>query len=844
MPSPRATNRRPRALLQLAALAAECVGAAADGVDASQREMEVCLAVAKLLSPGLSEAAWQWAMEQLPPPWNSVAFDGEGLPREAAIAVNDALAEAPAGIDPLALFYEHFLQALDAKRRTRHGVYYTPSALVRCLVRNVDRSLRDEFGLREGLRDESTWHDLPGVTLPTGIKAEDPIVRILDPALGAGLFLTEIVLAAQQLCSDGEHWNAVAPGLLRRLGGIEILPAAAAIAMVRLTATLQATGYRFAGSARVHLQIGDALAAPIRPPWTVIIGNPPFSGISANKHAWVGELLRGRGPDNTSRASYFDFAGAPMNERKHWLQDDYVKFLRIAHEQIETTGLGIVALVTSHGYLDNITFRALREKLLHTFPRISVIDLHGNAKRRERAPDGSRDENVFGIETGIALGIFRRPPGAALPQLERHDLWGLREDKLQALEHCDINELTPLPLPATNGHAFHGDSITVDPAYAAGWAIDAAMPLHTTAPVTARDAFVVADDRETLAHRCRDFGDRSLSDDEIRTRYFQRTRSRNHAAGDTRGWKLTAARAQMQTLDWRAIVQPVQYRPFDERVMLWADWLIDWPRSDVMAHLLAGDNLALITRRQAPPGQPWTYAWITDKLALDGVIRSDNRGSESLFPLWKVEPEGRRANFAPAFIAAIAAGTGLRWDEHGAANATTFTAPQLIYYAYALLHSERYRTSYQAALTNDFPRVLLPRSPQVFHRLAKVGERLAAVHLGHARLAPLPFHGQTPTHVDAGFPRYKDGKLQLNATDYFSRVSSRMWELRIGTYQVCQKLLKHWRNKPIDAAQLDRLALILARVRRSVVLQRVIDRWALRDIDFASDFVTDTAMPR
>ncbi|HVK81333.1 MAG TPA: type ISP restriction/modification enzyme, partial [Verrucomicrobiae bacterium] len=639
------------------------------------------------------------------------------------------------------------------QRRKRHGVFYTPPALVRHVVRNVDKVLREEFYLTDGLLDETTWQTAlergDVAVLPDGVAGTDPLIRIIDPALGAGLFLTEIILAARRSVPDVDQWNEVAPRLLARLGGIEILPAAAVIALVRLAATLHATGYCFASAAKIDLRLGDALASPMRPPWTVIIGNPPFSGISSTKHDWVHALLRGRGPAGEPRANYFEFAGAPLAERKHWLQDDYVKFLRVAHEQIETAGLGIVALVTSHGYLDNITFRALREKLSATFARISLLDLHGNAKRRERAPDGGRDENVFGIESGVAIGIFRKPPGEVATAIERGDVWGMRAAKLAALDGADVGTLQPITTgSAVRDASFHIHIKTRFAEYEAGWSIDKAMPVNSTAPVTARDAFVVADTMEELAQRAQDFCNPAISDEVIRARYFTRTRSRSYAAGDTRGWKLADARRRMQTLDWRTLVQRVQYRPCDERVMLWADWLIDWPRTEVTSHLLAGENLALITRRQAPPNQPWTYVWITDKLALDGVIRSDNRGSESLFPLWLYDRDGRRANFAAEFVSAFAHVADDEVDTN-----------RLLHYIYGLLHSRRYRDRYQQALVADFPRILIPRSRQLFERVAQVGRRLAVDHRMPKTPRAVQYCGRLPTSVDAGFPRHVGRRL-------------------------------------------------------------------------------------
>jgi hypothetical protein len=808
------------ALTQLATAAAAMVPKDGDGRAAE--ELRVCLTVARWLHPELGEAAWEWVARHV------VGVAPTGLAGDGSLAgLVEIVRSQPSGeIDPLATFYERFLQQLDRAERKRRGVFYTPPALVRYVLRSVDQALREEFGLRAGLLDGTTWSQAVERGLvervPEGMLADAPLVRIIDPALGAGLFLTELLLLAREQVANDDVWNDVAPGLLARLGGVEILPAAAAIAIVRVAATLAATGYRFESDARIDLRIGDALAAPLRPAWTVVVGNPPFSGISTAKHAWLDALLHGCGPGGEARADYFDVDGRPLAERKHWLQDDYVKFLRIAHEQIETAGVGIVGLVTNHGYLDNATFRGLRQKLAHTFPQMSFVDLHGNAKRRERTPDNERDENVFAIEQGVAICVLRRLPSALSVQHERADLWGTRDAKLAALE----GSLTFAPFSTgAQGHAFHVSAGASHAEYDAGWSIDEAMPVNSTAPVTARDHFVVAHTLDELAARCRDFCDASLSDDEIRARYFTRTRSRSYPAGDTRGWQLSAARQRMQSLDWRLLVRRVQYRPLDWRVMLWADWLIDWPRTEVTSHLLREDNLALITRRQAPPGQPWTFAWITDGLALDGIIRSDNRGSESLFPLWLGQGEERAPNFAPGFLQAMRSSTGVDCPPR-----TVF------HYVYALLHAKAYRERYHAQLAASFPRVLIPRDRQLFQSMASVGARLIETHLLRCTNVAQRYVGATPAKVTAGYPRLVQRRLHLNADNYFERVPPQAMAFQVGSHRPCHKLLKDRRGRELHADDIAQLGRAVVAVRQTLALQRFLDQRVLANVDFAKAF--------
>jgi predicted helicase len=163
----------------------------------------------------------------------------------------------------------------------------------------------------------------------------------------------------------------------------------------------------------------------------VVLGNPPYSGHSANTGQWIADLLRGHDTlTGKQTANYFEVDGKPLGERNpKWLNDDYVKFIRFAQWRIEQTGYGVLAFITNHGYLDNPTFRGMRQSLMETFDDISVLDLHGNSKKKQRSPDGSKDENVFDIQQGVAIGIFvKRKNGKKEAATVRHShLWGVRE---------------------------------------------------------------------------------------------------------------------------------------------------------------------------------------------------------------------------------------------------------------------------------------------------------------------------------------------------------------------------------------------------------------------------------
>jgi predicted helicase len=479
----------------------------------------------------------------------------------------------------------------------------------------------------------------------------------------------------------------------------------------------------------------------------------------------------------------------------------------LAQWHVEQCGSGVVGMVTNHGYLENASFRGMRASLLKTFRRIQIVDLHGNAKMRERSPDGSRDENVFGIASGAAIGIFVRP-GSPLgsPQIYRSELWGSRAEKLQRLgeESAPVASFTPYGPQ----YIFSPLARRACPSYDSAWRLCDAMPLNTTAPVTARDHFVVAFTREELIERVEAFRNLSIPNDIIRQRYFNRTRSSKYAPGDSRHWKLPVARRKLAEDDaWQQQIRVCQYRPLDYRYVLWHDALIDWPRREILRHLLEHENVALIARRQSPSGLPANFFWATQELALDGIIRSDNRGSESLFPLWRYDDSGtRQSNFSAEFIADFERKLGLPLIERYKALASVtspheFTPLALAGYLYGLFWSSDYRSRYQRELSADFPRIVPPHDAASFFETSRLGVQLLQ---GQTQI-PRVQHREVlagDCFVASGFPRWRDGQVWINPEAAIAEIGAEAWELRIGAHQVARKWLLDRRGRCLTTAEI------------------------------------------
>jgi len=437
--------------------------------------------------------------------------------------------------DPVVHFYETFLAAYDPKLREARGVYYTPEPVVSYIVRSVDHILKTRFGCEQGLADTSICKYQREDRNGKQVKDTTPRVLILDPACGTGTFLYAVVdLIREQFMvrSDAGMWSGyVKKHLLPRLFGFELLMAPYTVAHFKLGMQLagqdlpsdtlrEKWAYDFAGGKKDRLKVyltntleGIERAIPDLFGWyriisdeanqareikrdlpiMVVMGNPPYSGVSANMGKWIDGLLKGKLPGAASVPSYYEVDGKPLGERKVWLQDDYVKFIRWGQWRIECTSAGILALITNHGYLDNPTFRGMRQQLMCAFTEIYIVDIHGNVKKKERCPDGSKDENVFDIQQGVTIGIFVKEPGGKTPGKVHHcDLWGIRKQKYAALFETDITTSQWTELAPTSPYYFfvpRDERRRTE--YETGWKITDIMPVNTTGIVTARDKFVI-----------------------------------------------------------------------------------------------------------------------------------------------------------------------------------------------------------------------------------------------------------------------------------------------------------------------------------------------------------------
>jgi predicted helicase len=757
--------------------------------------------------------------------------------------------------DPVIHFFEGFLEEYDKKIRKDRGVFYTPRSVVSFIVRSVDELLRTEFNLEDGLADVTTWREMTGridnLKIPEGVSPEQAFVQILDPATGTGTFLVEVIDIINKTMTEkwqsmshdkkkiNELWNNyVSEHLLPRLYGYELMMAPYAIAHMKIGLKLYETGYHFESDQRARIYLTNALepaqdfsgtlafAIPALAHETeavnaikrdlrvtVVIGNPPYSGISSNMAPWIDGLLKGKLPNGSTTNSYYHVDRQSLDEKKIWLQDDYVKFTRWSQHSLQCTGVGIHGFITNHGYLDNPTFRGMRWSLMETFNKIRILDLHGNSKKKEVPPEGGRDANVFDIQQGVGIGLFVRQgmPRSGIEDAFVHhaELWGEREQKYRWLTKRSVGEVdwktvdTRKPfylfVPFDQGEV--GD-------YTDWPAINVVIPINVSGVVTARDGFVMDFDRPTLHHRIADLRDTVLSDDAIREEYFRGKGSSKYPAGDSRGWKLPVARQKIREDEqWEKRYTSILYRPFDVREIYYVPWMVDWPRMEVMPHMLAGENLAIITARsnkfpdpnhffssrmvvETKCGEASTQSATFPLYIYPGVYAAD----DSMFHNWPMGKGGRRPNLDLSFVQTIEQVTCLDFESDGRSGLSEAFGPEdVLAYVYAIFHSPEYRRRFKQMLKLDFPRVPHPGTCGVFIDLVRLGKEVLDMHLMESprlnvRLTTVTGSGDLQIEKVS----YSDETVWIDKakTRGFKCVPEEVWNFYIGGYQVCQKWLK------------------------------------------------------
>ena len=713
--------------------------------------------------------------------------------------------------DPMIHFYEDFLSEYNPKLRKSKGVWYTPQPVVSFIVRAVDEILQKEFNLPEGLADYSMIEKEVAVEQSYDGRSKDGMkhamkrfhrVQILDPATGTGTFLAEVVNQIYDRYRDQQGiWQQyVEQHLLPRLNGFEILMASYAVAHLKLDMLLSETGYQHQSEKRLHVYLTNSLEESNNEPRTlfaqwlsreaaeanvikrdcpvmVMIGNPPYSVSSQNNGKWISNLL----------VNY----KKNLNEKNiQPLSDDYIKFIRLGQEYITRTGEGVLAFICNNSFIDGIIHRQMRKELMKTFDKIYILNLHGNTRKKETAPDGSKDENVFDIMQGVSINIFYRSSKESQDECRifYHEIYGTREEKYAYLNSHNINDVQWKELqPKEPYNFFITKDFSLQEEYEKGFKIDELMVSYISGVQSGRDDIYVDMNKEILGNRVKTLLSGNLTPDFIK----------KYKVVDSSSYPLLK-RMQSSIFDAGKIVK-YYYRLFDKRFIYYDKDLIKRSFYNVLQHTLKDNVSFLLSKQQS--SFDFQHIIVSDCVSDMNAVSMQTREGNYVFPLYvykeNMGQEERIVNFNKELYDKIAKGLNYLpcYDDNVLVDPISdyngVLYPQALFdYIYAVLHSPSYRERYKEFLKIDFPRIPYPTDWEKFRDLAELGEELRQLHLMEDMPSKTGITFPIAGSLQVDCYRWQDNRVYINAEQYFEGVPESAWNFFIGGYQPAQKWLK------------------------------------------------------
>ncbi len=753
--------------------------------------------------------------------------------------------------DPMVHFYETFLSKYDPKLRKSRGVWYTPEPVVKFIVRAVDEVLKTHFNLDKGLADTAKTD----IRIPDddGKKMKKKVhkVQILDPAVGTGTFLSEVIKTIYR--DNFKHqqgaWSGyVEEHLIPRVNGFEILMASYAMAHLKLDMLLTETGYKPLKSARrlniyltnslekYHPDTGTLFASWLAKeaneanhikrdtPVMVVMGNPPYSVSTQNKGEWITELI--------------SIYKRDLNEKKINLDDDYIKFIRYGQHLIEKNGEGILAYISNNSFLDGVTHRQMRKTLLKTFDDIYIMNLHGSSRKREVCPDGSRDENVFDITQGVCVGIFIKSHSSGRSKqnncIKYVDLYGSRVSKYLSLldEENTLSNTKFEKISCTKPYFFfvpkNFESIEE---YNNGIKISEFFIHGTSGVESAKDDLIVRFSEPEINKLMDDLDSMDIS--EISIKY------------DTKPDKVR------QVLDdiGNARITKLVYRPFDCRKTLYSQnsqGVLWRPRYSVMKHM-THNNIALLTCKRQTSSK-FRHVFISKYVSERCIVSLQTGELAYTYPLYlypdpdersfNQDENSRTPNLNMEIISSMEDRLKLRFMPEKQNDKGTFAPIDILDYIYAILHSPTYRDRHSEFLKIDFPRIPYPKNCDTFWRLVELGSKLRQIHLFESPelnklITGYPNDGDNKitrrlSKRDPGW-QFTDkkkgiGKVWINDNQYFDNVPLTAWEFFIGGYQPAQKWLKDRRGLTLSFEDIEHYQKVIVALMLTDRLMKGIDR--------------------
>nr|WP_223892840.1 type ISP restriction/modification enzyme [Helicobacter pylori] len=776
--------------------------------------------------------------------------------------------------DPYLHFYETFLSAYDPKLRESKGVYYTPDSVVKFIINALDSLLKTHFkdaplGLKSALDNGNI--KLLDFATGTGTFLLEAFRKALE----------------MRKTSDGgiSTKEDKYQNLLKQFYGFEYLIAPYAIAHLNLS---QAFKEEFKKPLKendaLKIILTNTLIQPseiaayrgLNPIFEkellnaqeikkdenilIITGNPPYSGASSNEglFEWEVKATYGIEPEfqtieieknvkltdkikallkNIQIQKQGDSKNA-LKELKNlhskyklqneknpkWLLDDYVKFMRFAQNKIEALGHGLFGFISNNAFLDNPTFRGLRRSLLECYDELYILNLHGDARKKEKTPQGADDENVFNIKQGVSINLFVKNPQTTKQKIHYYDVYGERAEKYAFLAQNDLNSIEWLELtPREPFYLLLPLKTRLLDEYEQGFSVQKMFQVGGTGICSQRDHVVFHKKEESLLELLKDFS--TLEPSELRRKY--------DIGNDGRDWRLEYAirdvRANADNLEKYIVL--CQYHPFDYRWTYYtgkSKSFIAYPRGDVFKHMLppppptnpktpnqTRKNVALNTPRQLKNNdKSWTQCFISSCINDQGLSSGGN-GAGVNYPLYQFRDPNYTENFTPEFRDFI--------DKH---YNHSFEPLEILGYIYALLYSPNYRKRYEGFLKIDYPKILFTKNKDLFRALSLLGIELIGLHVLNQESLNYSFeklkdatigescyieaHDRNPI-IKKPSHNEPEKRLYINHSAYFSGVSQEIYDYRIGGYCVLDKYLKSHKNEDCDFDHVTRIIKVIAR---------------------------------
>ncbi len=785
--------------------------------------------------------------------------------------------------EPYLHFYETFLSAYDPKLRESKGVYYTPDSVVKFIINALDSLLKTHFkdaplGLKSAL-DNGNIKLLDFATgtgtflLEAFRKAlemrktsdggtstkEDKYQNLLKQFYGFEYLIAPYAIAHLNL---SQAFKEEFKKPLKEDDALKII----------LTNTLiqpsEIAAYRGLNPI-FETELKSAQEIKKDENILIITGNPPYSGASSNEglFEWEVKATYGIEPElqtieiekkvkladkiktllkniqtqkqsdksvkNTSKDAkktlkqlYSKYK--LQNERNpKWLLDDYVKFMRFAQNKIESLGHGLFGFISNNAFLDNPTFRGLRRSLLECYDELYILNLHGNARKKEKTPQGADDENVFNIKQGVSINLFVKNPQTTKQKIHYYDVYGERAEKYAFLAQNDLNSIEWLELtPREPFYLLLPLQTRLLDEYEQGFSVKDMFQVGGTGICSKRDHVVFHKTKESLLELLKDFS--TLEPSELRRKYNIK---------DTEGWKLGRAieNVKKNQHELEKYIVLCQYRPFDYRWTYYTDkscGFLARPVYDVFKHMLppptnpktpnqTRKNVALNTPRQLKNNdKSWTQCFISSHINDQGLSSGGN-GAGVNYPLYQFRDPNYTENFTPEFRGFI--------DKH---YNHSFEPLEILGYIYALLYSPNYRKRYEGFLKIDYPKILFTENKDLFRALSLLGIELIGLHVLNQESLNYSFEKLKDATIGESYyievhernpiikkPSHNEQRLYINHSAYFRGVSQEIYDYRIGGYCVLDKYLKSHKNEPCD---FDHVTHIIKVIARTIEIQKTL----------------------